>query len=105
MSLFMVGDNSLVGKLRILSSLELFLNYKFYYDHPCIKKIFDQYGPKSQLSPKLFETYNSVFQACVSDGAINKDPKICEETRQITFGVHFLCFFIRLFDLFPFVDG
>ena len=34
-SLVLVGDNSLVHHLRILTSLELYMNADFYAQHPC----------------------------------------------------------------------
>ena len=42
-SLLLVGDNTLVHTLRILTSLELFMNAQFYCDHPCFSSVIDEH--------------------------------------------------------------
>ena len=43
MSLLLVGDNTLAHTLRILTSLELFMNAQFYCDHPCFLSAIDEH--------------------------------------------------------------
>lgn len=45
-SLAMVGDNSLVESLRVMVSIELFLNANFYCNHPSFHSIFAKHKEK-----------------------------------------------------------
>ena len=46
----MVGDNSLVTTLRILTSTELFLNAGYYCNHPCFSSLIKEHGEHFQKS-------------------------------------------------------
>ena len=43
-SLALVGDNSLLDELRIMTSVELFLNSSFYIKHPVLIAAFEKHG-------------------------------------------------------------
>ena len=66
----MVGNNHLMHKLRLLTSLELFLNYKYYFHHPILKAVYE--GNKD-----LFSCYNVLFSICISNQSMSGE--ICEE--------------------------
>lgn len=53
-SLHLVGNNSLVGKLRLLTSIELYLNADFYSNHPLFCNItgkYKKYFPSGKILP------------------------------------------------------
>ena len=56
----MVGNNSLVHLLRILTSLELFFNNEFYSRHPVLTNVYN--NGKTVLGEKLFCSFESVFE-------------------------------------------
>ena len=59
-SLALVGDNTLVEDLRIITSVELFLNSDFYASHPSIISAFNKFGDKISVSLK------NVLPLCLS---------------------------------------
>ena len=59
-SVRMVGNNSLVHLLRILTSLELFFNNEFYSRHPVLTNVYN--NGKTVLGEKLFCSFESVFE-------------------------------------------
>ena len=63
-SLALFGDNTACDDLRVLTCIELFLNSKFYSEHPTITSVYEK--NKTQ-----FSNYMSVFSCCVSDTAFN----------------------------------
>ena len=65
-SLALLGDNSLVSDLRILTSLELFFNAEFYCNHPCFLSLFDNCNG-------VFSSFNSIFNMCLSISTVDKD--------------------------------
>ena len=60
MSVRLVGHNSLIHLLRILTSLELFLNHEFYPKHPVLTNVYNK--GKTVLREKLFCSFESVFE-------------------------------------------
>ena len=58
-SLALLGNNKLISILIIPSSIEFFLDSTFYYNHPIIKKIFEN-------NKAYFQTYNSVISTVAS---------------------------------------
>ena len=59
-SVRMVRNNSLIHLLRILTSLELFLNNEFYSRHPVLTNVYN--NGKTVLGEKLFCSFESVFE-------------------------------------------
>ena len=60
LSVRMVGNNSLIHLLRILASLELFLNNEFYSRHPVLTNVYN--NGKTVLGKKIFCSFESVFE-------------------------------------------
>ena len=58
-SIRLVGNNSVIHLLRILTSLEFFLNYEFYSRHPILTDVYN--NGKTLHGEKLFASYESVF--------------------------------------------
>ena len=56
-SLSLVGDYSLTDELRIITSVELFLNFEFYFDHPFLK---------SALTKLSSSSMKNLLHMCVS---------------------------------------
>ena len=56
----MVGDNSLVDTLRVMVSIELFLNANFYCNHPSFSSIFEKH------KEKVCSSINSILPMSVS---------------------------------------
>ena len=56
----LVGNNSLIYTLRILTSIELFWNCEFYSSHPVLIDVYN--NGKAVLGKKLFTIFNSVFE-------------------------------------------
>ena len=54
-SLSLVGNNSLVHKLRVMAAVELHLNATYYAQHPALKSVYEK---RSQyiMSGKLFSS-------------------------------------------------
>ena len=59
-SVGLAGNNSLIHLLRILTSLELFLNNEFYSRHPVLTNVYN--NGKTVLGEKLFCSFESVFE-------------------------------------------
>ena len=59
-SVILVGNNLLIYLIRILTSLELFLNHEFYSRHPVLTEVYN--NGKTVLGEKLFTSYESVFE-------------------------------------------
>ena len=59
-SVRLVGNNSFIHLLRILTSLELFLNHEFYSKHPVLTDVYN--NGKTVLGEKLFCSFESVFE-------------------------------------------
>ena len=70
--MLLTGSNDLVHTLRLLTAIELFLNKKYYAEHPLLKSIF--INSKDSKGAPLFRFYNSVFyMACTgSDNDVRK---------------------------------
>ena len=70
MSLVLVGDNSLVQTLRVLTSLELFFNANFYSHHPCFSSVVDEHSEHfgkaiNNLLPKRYKLlFNRLIKPC-----------------------------------------
>ena len=58
-SVRLVGNNALIYLLRILASLELFLNHEYYSRHPLLTDVYN--NGKTVLEEKL-AFYESVFE-------------------------------------------
>ena len=58
-SVRLVGNNALIYLLRILTSLELFLNHEYYSRHPLLTDVYN--NGKTVLEEKL-AFYESVFE-------------------------------------------
>ena len=71
MSILLVGNNSLISELWLLTSIELFLNAEFYKSHPVIHTAF-------KANSKLFQNALNIFQTFISDNAYNTQKKACE---------------------------
>ena len=56
----LVGNNPLIYTLKILTSIELFLNYEFYSRHPVFIEVY--MNGKTVLGKKVFTSFNSVFE-------------------------------------------
>ena len=61
----LVGDNSLVGDLRAMTSIELYLNANFYSDHPHFLSSFD----KHKVS--ICQHLKNILPMCVSYQAVD----------------------------------
>ena len=59
-SVILVGNNLLIHLIRILTSLELFLNHEFCSRHPVLTEVYN--NGKTVLGEKLFASYESVFE-------------------------------------------
>ena len=59
-SVRLVGNNTLIHLLKILTSLQLFLNREFYSKHPVLTDVYN--NGKTVLGEKLFCSYESVFE-------------------------------------------
>ena len=59
-SVRMVGNNSLIHLLRILTSLELFLNNEFYSRHLVLTNVYN--NGKTVLGEKIFCSLESIFE-------------------------------------------
>ena len=59
-SVRLVGNNSLIHLIRILTSLELFFNHEFYSEHPILTNVYS--NGKTVLGEKLFCSFESVFE-------------------------------------------
>ena len=70
-SLALVGNNSLIYDLRVLTSIELFLNSDFYYKHPCFTSVYEN---KKSL---FMSSYDSLIAFSVSHEAF--DSNLCKE--------------------------
>ena len=73
----LVGDNSLVQTLRVLTSLELFFNANFYSHHPCFSSVVAEH------SEHFGKTINNLLPKCVSmesvDTGLTKDDLVKHE--------------------------
>ena len=61
MSLALIGDNSLLDELRIMTSVELFLNFNFYSKHPHFNYVFNKYKDKH-----VFNSINNLLPMSAS---------------------------------------
>lgn len=59
-SLLLVGDNTLVQSLRVMVSIELFLNANFYSSHPSFSSIFAKH------KDKVFTSFKNILPMSVS---------------------------------------
>ena len=77
LSLVLVGDNRLVHTLRILTSLELFLNASFYSQHPCFLSVVYEHGEYFK------NTASNLLPLCVSmeclDTGFTKEDLVKQE--------------------------
>ena len=71
-SLVMFGDNTVCNELRVLTSIELFLNAEFYAKHPFLTSFWEN-------NKELFVSFMSVFNCCVSDNAFNSKMFSCSD--------------------------
>ena len=65
MSLYLVGDNSIMGELRLLATLELFLNSAYYGKHPCILSAFEK------GKDVYYRNFKNILSILVSDNSFN----------------------------------
>ena len=65
-SIATVGDDSLLTPLRMLTSLELFLNANYYSKHPCFLSTFSTNRDK-------FQNFNSLLSMSVSFEALDSN--------------------------------
>ena len=91
MSLALFGNNAYVSQLRILTSLELFLNTDFYTNHPVFNALF-------KLHPQMFSSLDFTFKLSLSNEAFGssnscRDMVLTEALRNCEQGVwcSFLC--------------
>ena len=63
MSLLLVGDNTLVGDLRLMTSIELSLHADYYCVHPCFCSIFDTHRNNPFQSVSSMVTMSVSFEA------------------------------------------
>ena len=66
-SLALVGDNSLIEELRVMTSIELYLNANSYSKHPVILSQFDKYGVQ------ICSRFNNLLPLCVSFESVDSD--------------------------------
>ncbi len=66
-SLVLVGDNSLIQTLRILTSLELFMHADFYSQHPCFLSVVNEH------SEYFGKTINNLLPMSASKACIDAD--------------------------------
>ena len=66
LSILLVGHNGLVDKLRVLCSLELYLNNEFYASHPFFEDTF-------QANKDLFCKPSYLFQISLSHSTTDTD--------------------------------
>ena len=96
-SVRLVGNNSLIHLLRILTSLELFLIHEFYSKHPVLTDVYN--NGKTVLGEKLFCSFESVFELNIrlrdSQTRINNKDLI-EYMQMTTFGHLFCAFWLSL---------
>ena len=71
MSILLVGNNSLMVELRLLTSIELFLNAEFYKSHPVIHTTY-------KANTKLFQNALNLFQTFISENAYKTGKQACE---------------------------
>lgn len=64
LSTYLVGNNYLTTELRLLCSIELFLNSEFYANHPLFLEIFSKHSD-------IFVSIRSIFVISLSDAAFN----------------------------------
>lgn len=65
-SLALTGKNSLISDLRVLTSIELFLNSNFYFNHPCFQAVFSN-------NKEFFSSHDSLVAMSVSHLAVGSD--------------------------------
>ena len=70
-SILLVGNNSLMLELRLLTSIELCLNAEYYKSHPVIHTT---YKAKS----KLFQNALNLFQTFISENAYKTGKQACD---------------------------
>ncbi|XP_057291325.1 52 kDa repressor of the inhibitor of the protein kinase-like [Hydractinia symbiolongicarpus] len=70
-SILLVGDNSLVEDLRILTSLELFLCSEYYSRHPVLLSLFEEH------KGKVFKSVDSILRMVTSFDALDASGSSC----------------------------
>ena len=70
MSLALVGNNSLIFILRILTSIELFCNAEFYLKHPVMVKFFEDHGQDLRI-----KNYNDLIDMVLPHEST--DDEVC----------------------------
>ena len=63
-SMVLVGDNSLITTLRLMTSIELFLNADYYCRHPCLISLFHSHK-------NIFRSLSGMLAMCVSFEAMD----------------------------------
>lgn len=71
-SLTLVGNNSLIESLRILTSIELFTNPDFYAQHPCFSSTIDEHPEYFSISVNNLLPM-SVSKECLDTGFARAD--------------------------------
>ena len=71
-SLLLLGDNTLVDDLRLMTSIELFLHADYYCKHPCFSSILDT----NENNP--FKSLSGMVSMCVSFEAIDTNLSLDE---------------------------
>ena len=72
MSLLLVGDNNLIGDLRLMTTIELFLHADYYCVHSCFCSIFDT----NRNNP--FQSVSSMVAMSVSFEALETNLSLDE---------------------------
>ena len=65
----LTGNNSLMYTLRILTSIEIFLDCEFYFKYPVLIDIYN--NDKTVLGEEVFTSFDSVFE-------LARDLVICQ---------------------------
>ena len=72
MSLLLVGDSTLIGDLRLMTSIELFLHADYYCVHPCFCSIFETHRNNSFQSVSSMVAMSVSFEATETNLSFDK---------------------------------
>ena len=95
--LALVGNNTLVEELRIMTSVELFLNAKFYSEHPIFLSLFKTHKDKlvsfNNLLP-ICSSYERSPSYCSPEELVrNEAVSNCQSRKWSSFFMHVSSFF------------
>lgn len=74
-SMLLVGDNSVVNDLRLMTSVELYLHADYYCKHPCFCSVFEKYKDRP------FKSLSGMVAMSVSFGAVDTNLSLDELVR------------------------